>query len=72
MSEPFGSGDCRERVDGARCQCGNKNHSRFRAQGFGDHGGDAYVTRRTKVPNCGRPRQAIVKKGLTVPSSRGY
>jgi hypothetical protein len=27
---------------------------------------------RTKVPNCDGPRQAIVKKGLTVPPSRGH
>ena len=91
MGEQFGSGDCWQRVAGARRQCGNKHHSRFRVQGFGDHGGDVDFerdldpvcwapsnatslardenTQRTKVPNCGRPRQVIVKKGLTVPAS---
>ncbi len=47
MGEPFGSGDCRENVDWARRECGNKHHSRFRVKGFGDHGGDVYVTSKT-------------------------
>jgi hypothetical protein len=35
--EPLRSGECWERVDAARRECGNQNHSRFHAQRFGDH-----------------------------------
>ena len=51
MSEPFLSGDCRQRADGARRQCSNKHDSRFRVQGFGDHGADVHVTLKRLRPS---------------------
>ena len=58
MGEPFGSGDGRERIDGARRKCCDQYRARSRAQDFGDHGCDHHESSDATPPATSALRNA--------------